>query len=142
MTVFIGTAKDIEHLADEFCPEPYDGEYSPNGKIEKRKASREQIKRANIIVAAISDCDYEMNAYVLFEDGGELFEVEASHCSCYGFEDQWTPGRISVEYLANKDKKNLLPAMYNDDEGYEDQPTSGPTFELRKAIRAHIEKHQ
>jgi hypothetical protein len=34
---------------------------------------------------------YEGSALVLFERGGKLFEVNGSHCSCYGLEGQWEP---------------------------------------------------
>lgn len=30
---------------------------------------------------------------------GKLFENHGSHCSCYGFEDQWTPEETTLEYL-------------------------------------------
>ena len=49
--------------------------------------------------------DYEGYAFVLFEQDGKLYEVNGSHCSCYGLEDQWSPEETSVEavyhYLDN-----------------------------------------
>lgn len=41
--------------------------------------------------------DYEESIYVLFKRGDQLFEVESSHCSCYGF--SWEPARVTKEYI-------------------------------------------
>lgn len=53
----------------------------------------------NILLAFYEYEDYEGDAYVLFEQQGQLFEVHGSHCSCYGLENQWEPEIISLEYL-------------------------------------------
>lgn len=45
----------------------------------------------HILFAYYGQRSYEGSAYVLFEQDGKLFEVAASHCSCYGLEDQWSP---------------------------------------------------
>ena len=54
-----------------------------------------------IIVAALAgDGGFEENAYVLLKDAeGNLFEVEAGHCSCFGFEGLFQPAPITREYL-------------------------------------------
>lgn len=44
-----------------------------------------------ILIAAYGGGAYEGDAFVLFECDGKLYEVNASHCSCYGLEDQWEP---------------------------------------------------
>lgn len=31
---------------------------------------------------------------------GKFFEIHGSHCSCYGFEGQFTPEECPIEYLA------------------------------------------
>jgi hypothetical protein len=33
------------------------------------------------------------------KETGKLYENHGSHCSCYGFEDQWAPEETSIEYL-------------------------------------------
>jgi len=35
--------------------------------------------------------DYEGYSHVIFAKDGALFEVNGSHCSCHGLEDQWRP---------------------------------------------------
>jgi hypothetical protein len=42
-------------------------------------------------------CD--SSSFFLVEIDGELYENHASHCSCYGFEGQWTPESTTVDYL-------------------------------------------
>jgi hypothetical protein len=42
---------------------------------------------------------YEAAAYVLLRRNDNLFEVYASHCSCYGLEGQWEPEKSSAEVL-------------------------------------------
>lgn len=55
------------------------------------------------IVAGHSDgSGYEEWIWVLFiGTDGQLYEVSASHCSCYGYEDQWCPQATSWTYLAS-----------------------------------------
>ena len=44
---------------------------------------------------------YSGQAQVIYLDqDGDLYEVTASHCSCYGLEDSWSPGHTSWEALA------------------------------------------
>ncbi len=43
--------------------------------------------------------DYSGSALVLFSQGDKLYEVNGSHCSCYGLEGQWSPEETTVESL-------------------------------------------
>ncbi len=45
-------------------------------------------------------CD--SSAWYLFRSDGRLQEVHGSHCSCFGFEGQWTPEDTTVEYLLSE----------------------------------------
>ena len=54
----------------------------------------------HILFAVYGAGGYEGSAFVLFERDGELYEVNASHCSCYGLEDQWDPEETTVDALA------------------------------------------
>ena len=53
--------------------------------------------------------------WFLFRKNGELFENHGSHCSCYGFEDQWSPESTSAAYLLS-DKFYLSTGGYDDAE--------------------------
>lgn len=52
-----------------------------------------------IIIASYTYEDYNGSAFVLFEKDGKLFEVNGSHCSCYGLEGQWEPEETTKEAL-------------------------------------------
>lgn len=40
-----------------------------------------------------------VTSFIIFENNGLLYEVEASHCSCHGLEDQWEPKETTWEAL-------------------------------------------
>lgn len=47
-----------------------------------------------------SDPDYQENMRAVFKaPEGHFYEVEASHCSCYGYSEQWKPSKISKAYV-------------------------------------------
>lgn len=52
-----------------------------------------------LIYAEYTYENYEGSALVLFEKGGTLFEVNGSHCSCYGLKGQWEPEATSAEAI-------------------------------------------
>ena len=56
-------------------------------------------KDVEILLASYGAPSYEGHAFVLFRRDGVLWEVNASHCSCYGLEDQWCPEETSVAAL-------------------------------------------
>lgn len=53
-----------------------------------------------ILYARYESYGYEGSAFVLFERDGKLYEVNGSHCSCYGLEGQWEPEETSWAALA------------------------------------------
>ena len=57
---------------------------------------------------------YSGSAFVLFRKDDKLYEVNGSHCSCYGLEDQWDPEETNVEALLKRKFYDL-----NDDERFE-----------------------
>lgn len=80
---------------------------------------KEEVARFAVLVAYVSEgpwgCD--SSAYVLLRDWntGEYYEVFGSHCSCYGFEEQWDPDKTDIRFL--KSDKFCLPLGGYDDEG-------------------------
>ena len=69
------------------------------------------LDSCKIIVACYNCESYEGSAFILFEKGGNLYEVNGSHCSCYGLEDQWRPEETSVELLKHRIEHGTL-ALY------------------------------
>jgi hypothetical protein len=53
-----------------------------------------------ILFATYQTPSYDGAALVIYEQGGKVFEVNGSHCSCYGLEGQWTPEETSWGALA------------------------------------------
>jgi hypothetical protein len=49
------------------------------------------------MIYASYDCPpYEGYAHVIFVRDGKIYEVNGSHCSCFGLEDQWQPEETSA----------------------------------------------
>lgn len=57
------------------------------------------LEGAEILLAYYSCADWSGEAFVLFRRDGKLYEVNGSHCSCYGLENQWEPEETSMEAL-------------------------------------------
>jgi hypothetical protein len=66
----------------------------------------------NVLFAWYGYGDYEGSAFVLFENDGKMYEVNAGHCSCYGLEGQWDPEEASVEALAHTLKEGYRFSSY------------------------------
>lgn len=60
------------------------------------------LDNVDILLASYECADYEGSAFVLFEEDGKLYEVNGSHCSCYGLEGQWQPEETLVEALVHR----------------------------------------
>jgi len=79
--------------------------------------SEKEQEGVNILLAWYGYGDYDGSAFVLFERDGQLYEVEGSHCSCYGLEGQWGPEETSVEALRHRIEKGSLGKDSYYDEG-------------------------
>src|SRR5579864_9387612 len=57
-----------------------------------------------ILLASYGSWSYDGDAFVLFRrhikgEKTRLFEVNGSHCSCYGLEGQWEPEETTIQAL-------------------------------------------
>ena len=68
----------------------------------------EKWKNINILFASYECGSYDGDAFVLFEREGKLYEVNASHCSCYGLEGQFEPGVTTLDALRYRLTKGTL----------------------------------
>lgn len=63
----------------------------------------EELTKYEILVAYESvgswGCDSDSFFLLREKSTGKLYENHASHCSCYGFEDQFEPEETTIEYL-------------------------------------------
>ena len=67
-----------------------------------------EYNNIKILLAWYGSESYDGSAFVLFERDGKLYEVNGSHCSCYGLEGQWDPEETSVEELEHRIKQGFL----------------------------------
>lgn len=70
------------------------------------KVSEPDMKVKRLLIAYLEENNYDGSAWFLYVGLDDcLYEVNASHCSCYGFEDQWEPSLSSWTYLTSKHYK-------------------------------------
>jgi hypothetical protein len=70
--------------------------------VEKMKGVLEDMKAVKILFASYTYENYSGSAFVLFAKDGKLYEVNGSHCSCYGLEGQWVPEETVLKELVNR----------------------------------------
>lgn len=90
----------------------YEAEKSPYKNVQvwlENKARMEEALRIyenrQFLFAYYSTEGYEGEAFVFFEENGKLYEVNGSHCSCYGLENQFAPEEVTLEELHFRAKK-------------------------------------
>lgn len=64
-----------------------------------------------IYVATYETESYDGFSFVLFENEGELFLVESSHCSCNGLENSWCPEPTTWKAIRMKQFYNYSDAF-------------------------------
>ena len=99
------TEKEIkEHLISEYAPE--------DAGEQGIKQIRKQLSKRHILIAyeSVGSWGCDSSAFFLFRDktSGKLYELHASHCSCYGFEGQYEPEETTLAAL-----KNRIESSYN-----------------------------
>jgi hypothetical protein len=70
--------------------------------IERYAAPSTALDGATVHLAWYGYGDYCGSSLVVFEKDGKLYEVNGSHCSCGGLEDQWEPEETSWEALSSR----------------------------------------
>lgn len=64
------------------------------------------------VILAVYECEsYEGRAFVLFERGGKLFEVNSSHCSCNGLD--WSEEDTTLAALKHRATEGTLGKDYS-----------------------------
>ncbi len=111
--MYLNNWKSLDDMKDDFWPD-YGEEL------------KDELDGASVLLASYGTPSYEGYAFVLFERDGKLFEVNASHCSCYGVEGQWKPEETTVEALLHRVEKGDL--------GHEPYQENRFDNELRKIL--------
>ncbi len=121
-TVFLGEwAEDsgLERMVKDF-----EGIYGDDWlELATAHATRPKYKEINLLLASYETGCYDGTAFVLYEKDGILYEVNASHCSCHGLENEWEPEATTWDAL----EKHF-------DHEHSDQ-------QIRKALRQIREKY-
>lgn len=73
--------------------------------------NKEEVKGYKILFAWYEYADYSGSAFVLLKKGRKLYEVNGSHCSCYGLEDQWSLEETNVEALSKRQHYGVNPEI-------------------------------
>lgn len=84
----------------------YAGSFDSKSDVEKEFGA--SLDGCNVLFAAYDTPSYEGYAWVLFRKDRKLYEVNGSHCSCYGLEGQWDPEEVSKEALKHRIKEGHL----------------------------------
>ena len=118
--------EDMKKFTEEKVKEELETYYSGDG-VEKEEVHN-FLKNAEVLVAYESTGSWgcDSSSFFLFRKGKKrpaYYTVYGSHCSCYGFEGQFVPEKVSVEYLKSK---QFCPYIG----GYDEDPEGN-----RKAIR-------
>lgn len=74
----------------------------------------DDYKDAEILLADYEAEGYEGDAFVLFKRDGKLWEVNGSHCSCYGLEGQWNPEEVTAEVLRQRLERATYGRFHDD----------------------------
>ena len=92
----------------------YEAKEAPYPNIDSWKRKKIEMKEAlkkysdkKILFASYGYANSSGDAWVLFEKDGKLFEVNGSHCSCYGLEGQFEPEETDLKALELDYRKEL-----------------------------------
>lgn len=99
---FEGVAITESEFEAQESPYPNKGTWAARKEAMCKALQEEKYQGFEILLASYEYECYEGNAFVLFKQDGKLFEVNASHCSCFGLEDQWGPEETTPEALISR----------------------------------------
>ncbi|WP_056683784.1 hypothetical protein [Cytobacillus solani] len=89
------------------------------------------LEGVEIMLAFYTYEDYSGDAFVLFRNDSQLYEVNGSHCSCYGLEGQWEPEETTIDVLEHRLNEGSLGV---DDYWYGEGAKNKFAVELRTVL--------
>lgn len=89
-----------EHIVENYRSAEGDYPYE-----EAEKQLRLSLHGAEILVAyeSVGSWGCDSASFFLARNDGKLYENNASHCSCFGFEGQWEPEEAVLEAMEKRD---------------------------------------
>lgn len=109
----------------------YFGSFVDAANVESEFEEPNALQGAEVLFAIYATAPYEGDAFVLFRRDGVLYEVNASHCSCYGLEGQWEPEQASAKELHHR----LTAGTFGDYWQWQEEGVSEP----KRALLAVVE---
>lgn len=83
--------------------------------ITEFRIKKEDLKGYKILFAQYNYIMYEGEAFVLLAKKGKIYEVNGSHCSCYGLEGQWSVEEANRKELWGRvNRKTYLAPHWNE----------------------------
>jgi hypothetical protein len=113
--MFLNDWNNLEEMKADFWPRHDDSNKLTN-----------ELDGVTVLLASYETASYEGYAFVLFERDRKLYEVNGSHCSCYGLEGQWEPEETTVEALRRRMEEGKL--------GNGERNENSFAYELRKVL--------
>lgn len=93
----------------------YDCFVSRENMIEQFEIQESDLDGYEVLYAAYDQADYQGDAFVILRKGGDLFEVNSSHCSCNGLSWKVEPTTLNAlmfrPNVPEKAKDNLKEAF-------------------------------
>lgn len=80
--------------------------------ISEYGATESQLKDISVLIAyeSVGDWGCDSSSFFLLKDkkSKKLYEIHGSHCSCFGFENQYTPEETTVQALKDRAAKKYV----------------------------------
>ncbi len=107
--IFLEDLKDMDEKGVKLHLSKQYGEKEYYEDEEKDENLFNQLKEYDVLIAYESvgswGCDSSSFFLLRKKSSGRLFEVNGSHCSCYGFENQFKPTPVNKIELKNRAKE-------------------------------------
>lgn len=90
--------------------------------IENEYREKGALESSEVLFAFYGGGSYEGQSLVIYKKDGKYFEVNGSHCSCYGLEDQWSPEETTLESIFQRyftDDERMPYVFYHDRKAYD-----------------------
>lgn len=84
---------------NDWAEEPYAYTVGREALLLDFEIDAAELEGVEILLASYDYHEYAGEAFVLFRRAGRLYEVNASHCSCFELEGMWRPEETTVEAL-------------------------------------------
>lgn len=130
MSVYFGGWKERADMARDF---------SEDGRIPMADLAPFPAETEVLFASDGQEEAYEGHALVIFERNGVLYEVEASHCSCNGYEGEWNPSLTTWAAQELRAAEIERERTHSEARGYWSGPMSGHSDEARAAYVALVE---